>query len=241
MRREVWRRARYGFTLAEVVVAALILAVLAAVTVPQVMDAIDKQRVQETYDILMEIQNGVTNTLGTGFIDIVRTGASATNTSMMPGSLSQLDKPILSAQITTYPNSCGANAVLSANIRTTSGSFSGGNAASGASAQTTWTLGGPFIHRVTDFSNGLAVPIGQIQNTILRTITSTTAPPMGGAAGATIAQYIRIRINNVDPAYQAMLDTLVDGAAGAGTNTGRIWYSTGGSTVEFAIPVPNRC
>ena len=97
MRREFWRRARYGFTLAEVVVAALILAVLAAVTVPQVMDAIDKQRVQETYDILMEIQNGVTNTLGTGFIDIVRTGASATNTSMMPGSLSQLDKPILSA------------------------------------------------------------------------------------------------------------------------------------------------
>src|SRR3954468_13460489 len=120
-------KSRAAFTLVEVVVAAVILAMLAAVTIPQVMDALDKKRVRESYDILLELQSGITNTLGTGFIDIVRTGASATNTNMMPGKLSELSEPIISAQLTTYPNSCGSNGV----VNTTSGSFSGANAASG--------------------------------------------------------------------------------------------------------------
>jgi prepilin-type N-terminal cleavage/methylation domain-containing protein len=225
---------RVGFTLVEVIVAAVILSLLAAVTVPQVMDAIDKKRVQDSYDILVEIQGGITNTLGTGFIDVVRTGASATNTSMMPGKVSELSEPIQSNQLTTYPNACGANAA----VNTTFGAFSGANATSGTSAQTTWTIGGPFIHRVVSQVDGLALPIGQLQNTILRTITSVTAPPMG-ATGATTAQWIRLRINNVDGPDQVALDLLVDGVAG--TNVGRVQYVAGGTTIDYLIAVPNRC
>jgi prepilin-type N-terminal cleavage/methylation domain-containing protein len=229
------RIARNGFTLVEVVVAAVILAILAAVTVPQIIDAVDKKRVQDSYDILAELQNAITNTRNTGFIDVVRTGASATNTSMMPGRVSQLVYPILSNQLATYPNSCGANHTQ---VNATFGAFSGANAASGTSAQTTWTLGGPFFRRAVSTTDGLALPIGQLQNTILRTITSSVAPPLG-AAGATTPQYIRLRINNVDSEDAEALDLLVDGVAG--TNVGRVWYTVGGSTVDFAIPVPNRC
>lgn len=224
---------RAGFTLVEVVVAAVILALLAAVTVPQIMDALDKKRVQDSYDILSEIQYAIVNTAGTGFANVVRSNAASSITSFYPGKLTHLTEPILSGNVTLYPNSCGANGVTG-----TTGGYTGGNAASGTSAQTTWTLGGPFLTRVVSATDGLALPIGQLQNTILRTITSTTAPPMG-AAGATTPQYIRLRINSVDVNDQTQLDLLVDGTTGA--TTGRVWYTAGGTTVDFVIVVANRC
>jgi prepilin-type N-terminal cleavage/methylation domain-containing protein len=220
---------RAGFTLVEVVVAAVILALLAAVTVPQVMDALDKKRVQDSYDILTEIQYAIVNTAGTGFANVVRSNSATSISAFYPGRLTQLTEPILSGNVTLYPNSCGANGVTG-----TTGGFTGGNNNSGVSAQTTWTLGGPFLSRIVSPTDGLKLPIGQLQNTILRTITSTTSPPVG-ATGATVPQFIRLRVNSVDPQDQAALDLLVDGTTGA--TTGRVWYTAGGTTIDFAIAV----
>lgn len=209
--------ARSGFTLIEVVVASVIMVVLAAITIPQVMDALDKKRIEDTYDALLELHYGFVNSQQTGFMNIVRTGGSATNTSTVPGKLTHLSEPIVAASSTNYHNSCGpaATATFSYN----------------ATAVTTWTLGGPFIERVVSATDGLRLPIGQLQNTLVRTANPNTTPA-----------FIQLRILNVDPDDAAELDLRVDGVAGAAAGT--IRYTTDAfnvSTVNYLIPVPNRC
>lgn len=201
---------RPGFTLIEVVVAGTIMVILAAITIPQVMDALDKKRIEDTVDALLELHYGFVNSNGTGFMNVVRTGASATNTSPVPGRLTQLSEPIISNNAANYPNSCAATYNLT--------------------ASTSWTLGGPFIERVVSATDGLRLPIGQLQNTLVR----TAAPP-------TTPAWIEMRINNVDPDDAAALDLRIDGVAGAAAGT--IQYTTAGgvSTVNYLIPVPNRC
>ena len=80
------RRARSGFTLIEMVVAGVILALLAAITIPQVMDALDKKRITDTYELLQEIQYAFTNSDQTGFLNVVRTGVTVSTSSVVPGS-----------------------------------------------------------------------------------------------------------------------------------------------------------
>lgn len=208
-------RTRGGFTLIEVVVAGVIMVVLAAVTIPQVLDALDRKRIEDTYDALQEIHYGFVNSNQTGFMNIVRTGASATNSSPVPGRLSQLSEPIVSQNL-AYPNSCGTGTT-------------GGTGYYNNTARTTWTLGGPFIQRVVS-ADGLALPIGQLQNTLVR----TAAPP-------TTPAWIQLVIEDVDPNDAAALDLRIDGVAG--TTAGTIQYTTtsGVSTVRYLIPVPNRC
>jgi prepilin-type N-terminal cleavage/methylation domain-containing protein len=201
---------RSGFTLIEVVVASVIMVVLAAITIPQVMDALDKKRIEDTKDVLVELHYGFVNSNQTGFMNIVRTGASATNTSPVPGKLTELSEPIISNNAALYPNSCG-------------GTFN-------LTASTTWTLGGPFVDRVVSATDGLALPIGQLQNNLIRTAVPNTTPA-----------WIEMRINNVDPDDAAALDLRIDGVANA--TAGTIQYTTTGgvSTVNYLIPVPNRC
>src|SRR3954469_4082027 len=120
-------RHRGGFTLMEVVVASAILVILAAVTIPQVLDALDKKRIEDTYDVLQEIHYSITNSQNTGFMNIVRTGASA-NSNTAPGRLTELSEPISQNNV-TFLNSCGGT-----------GTFN-------TSAATTWATGGPFLGR----------------------------------------------------------------------------------------------
>jgi prepilin-type N-terminal cleavage/methylation domain-containing protein len=209
-------RPRSGFTLIEVVVASVIMVVLAAITIPQVMDALDKKRIEDTYNILMELQYGFVNSQQTGFMNIVRTGASATNTSAVPGKLTQLSEPIISQNV-NYPNSCGTG-------------LTGGTGYYNTTAATTWTLGGPFIDRVVSATDGLALPIGQLQNTLVRTPAFPTAPA-----------WIQMRINNVDPNDAAALDLRIDGVAGPAAGTIQYTTAAGVSTVNYFIPVANRC
>lgn len=217
------RGRRAGFSLIEVVVASSIMVILAAVTIPQIMDALDKKRVEDTYDLLLELHSGITNSAQTGFMNVVRTGA-ATTTSTTPGRLSHLSEPIVAASSTNFHNSCGPAV-------TATYSFN-------ATAVTAWLNGGPFIRRVvqvttTAFQDGVKTPIGQLQNVLVR----TSVPPV-----ATVAQFIQLRINNVDPNDAAALDLLVDGVANTLTGTVRYTTAAGLSTVNYLVPVPtNRC
>ena len=212
---DIDKQPRSAFTLIEVVVASVIMVILAAITIPQVLDSLDKKRIEDTYAIMLELHYGFINSQQTGFANIVRTGASATNTSPVPGQLTQLSEPIISQNV-NYPNDCGA--AVSTTIGT--GYYN-------LTAATTWTLGGPFIQRVVSATNGLALPIGQLQNTLVRTALPATSPA-----------WIQMRINNVDPNDAAALDLRIDGVAG--TNAGTIQYTTasGVSTVNYLIPVP---
>jgi type II secretory pathway pseudopilin PulG len=198
--------ARSAFTLFEVVAAALIVSIIAAVTVPVVLDALDRKRVSDTYTLLQELQIGVANTQGTGFMNTVRTGAAVTTSSTVPGLLSEL-----SAQIaTTDLNSCAATF-------------------NNTTATNSWPTNGPYIDRVVG-TQGIASPIGQIQNTLVRTVNPPTTPA-----------FLQIRINNVDPNDADKLDLLVDGVANTAQGTIRYTTASGVSTVNYLIPVVNRC
>ena len=84
-------RARRGFTLAEVAVAALIVAIMAAVTAPSLMSFLDNQRAQTTANTLSDLATGIAS---------FRTSVTA-----YPQKISQLTNVIA----TTQPNSCGSN------------------------------------------------------------------------------------------------------------------------------------
>jgi hypothetical protein len=178
-----------------------------------VIGALDKQRVQETYDILQEVQYAFTNTDGTGFLNTVRTGNNVTQTSVVPGLLSELVYPITSNSL-AMPNSCG-------------GTFQTSTAAS------TWATFGPFLKRTVSTTQGLATPIGRINNTLTRTlaIQGTHTQPVS----------IQLFMDSIDVNDAAALDLLVDGAAG--TNAGTLQYSISGglATVFYLIPIVNRC
>ena len=68
-------RHRKGFTLAEVAIAAVIIAIIAAVTAPSLVNFIDKQRAQTTANTLSAIATGIA-----AFETAVTTGGGATNT-----------------------------------------------------------------------------------------------------------------------------------------------------------------
>ncbi len=208
-----------GFTLMEVVIAAVILVFLAAITVPQVMDALDKKRVEDTVDLLQELHYGITNSRQTGFMNVVRTGAAVTNSSTVPGRLSHLTEPIVAASSTNFHNSCGPAATATYNYNGT--------------AVTTWRVQSPYYRGVVSSVDGLASPIGQIQNTLVRT---PNPPP-----STTLPQFIQIRINDVDPNDATALDVRIDGVANTNAGTIRITNDGAVRTVNYLIPVPQRC
>src|SRR4051812_24368354 len=208
--RPVKHNLREGFTLMEVVVASAILVILAAITIPQVLDALDKKRIEDTYDVLQEVHYSIANSQNTGFMNIVRTGASV-NSNTAPGRLTQLSEPISQNNVNCF-NSCGSPNTFN------------------TSAATTWAAGGPFLDRVVSLTDGMALPIGQLQNTITRTNNPPTTPA-----------FLKLAIANVDPNDASALDVRIDGVAG--TAAGAIQYtpSTNPVTVNYLIPVPNRC
>jgi prepilin-type N-terminal cleavage/methylation domain-containing protein len=205
---------RRGFTLMEVVVASAILVILAAVTIPQVLDALDKKRIEDTYDILQEVHYSITNSQNTGFMNVVRTGASA-NSSTAPGRLTELSEPISQNNV-NYVNSCGGTATFN------------------TTAATTWATGGPFLDRVVSATDGLRLPIGQMINTIQRNVN----------APSTTAAFLKLAIANVDPNDAAALDARVDGVPGTANGAiqyGLPSTTNAPVTVFYLIPVPNRC
>src|SRR4051812_10787953 len=102
---EVGRENRAGFTLIEVVVASVIMVVLAAVTIPQVLDALDKKRIEDARDALVDLHYGIVNSNPTGFMNVVRPPANNAATGVAPGKLTELSEPIVQSS-TLYPTSC---------------------------------------------------------------------------------------------------------------------------------------
>ncbi len=108
-------RRRSGFTLAEVAVAAVLIAVLAAVTTPVLNDFLQKQKAQTTADKLSAIATGIA-----AFKAAVHTTTAATSM-VYPLRISYL-----------------ANAIVSTNSTSCKGTF-------GATAVTSWNSNGPFV------------------------------------------------------------------------------------------------
>jgi type II secretory pathway pseudopilin PulG len=132
-----------------VVVAALIVAMLAAVTTPSLLGFIDRQRAQTTADKLASIGAGVA-----AFKAAVLTGGAGTNT--YPGRISELTNLITTSTVTSI-NSCGT-------------AFTNG-------AVTTWSATGPFLTFFIP-NTGYVTPIGTINDATVRVPNSATVGVM---------------------------------------------------------------
>ncbi|HXT18157.1 MAG TPA: prepilin-type N-terminal cleavage/methylation domain-containing protein [Gemmatimonadaceae bacterium] len=147
-------RRRSGFTLVEIAVAAVILALLAAVTTPYLIGFIDKQRAQTTADKLAALATGIA-----AFNSAVHATATLTTTTMYPGRLSELTNVIVT-NTTASHTSCGTATATLSTFTTT--------------AVTSWNTSAPFVTFMIT-TNGVETPMGIIMDSIVR--TSITNPP----------------------------------------------------------------
>lgn len=134
----------------EVVVAAVLLAILSAVSMPYIVEFLDKQRAQTTADKLSALASGVA-----AFNSAVHTGAAATATTY-PGKISELANVIITNSTVTH-NSCGSAAT---------GTFN-------AAALTSWNTSGPFVTFMIS-TTGLVTPLGTVSDSMIRTPSSAT-------------------------------------------------------------------
>jgi type II secretory pathway pseudopilin PulG len=132
----------------EVVVALAIMSILAAVTMPSVIGAIDSAKVSETADRLQALRDGIYNPA---------TGANAFSQKVgaNPGRLSELSNPIQSGDAANYPNSCGNQ-------------FSNGQ-------RNNWNNNGPFVKYAIEPGVGLGTPMGLVSDVLTRVPNSATA------------------------------------------------------------------
>jgi prepilin-type N-terminal cleavage/methylation domain-containing protein len=146
-------RARLGFTLMEVAVAAVLVAMLAAVTAPYFVEFIDRQRAQTTADKLQAIGTGIAN-----FAASVKTTTNVATSSTYPGKISELANVIVAASTVTH-NSCG----------------SGGGASNfNATAVTSWNSFGPFVtFMISPTATALQTPLGPISDSLIRAPLTT--------------------------------------------------------------------
>lgn len=142
------KRSRAGFTLVEIAVASVILAMLAAVTAPYLVSYLDEQRAETTATELQDLSDGIA-----AYAEGVRTGTAATSNTY-PYMLSELAIPIT----TGSRNSCGV-------------AYAG---ATLTSVSTRWTTNGPFVSFYVP-TTGFRTPIGTLRDTLTRSSASGTA------------------------------------------------------------------
>ena len=193
---------RQGFTLAEVAIAAVIIAIMAAVTAPSLVSFIDKERAQTTADKLSAIATGIA-----GFEAAIHTAAGAT-TDAYPGRISYLTNAITTTEFTT--------------CHTTFTSTS----------TTQWNTSGPFLTFYIPVG-GLNTPLGIIQDSMIRTPSSTGPTALPGT--------LALHMTGVDASDAAMLDQVVDG--GDGGSAGVVQYTVSGTTadVRYLLPILGKC
>jgi prepilin-type N-terminal cleavage/methylation domain-containing protein len=205
-------RRRSGFTLIEVAVASVIIAMMAAVTAPSLVAFLDKQHAEATADRLAALAAGIA-----AFGDAVKsTGGGNGNDSgaggTYPGLISELTNPI-AANSQVIHNSCGSLAT---------GTFS-------TTAVSTWTSNAPFVNFYVP-QGGLNTPLGIVADSMVRT-------PTGGSPGT-----LGLRIVGVDTAAANLLDLIVDGGDGGGRGTLRVTNVNGGQAeIIYLVPVGARC
>lgn len=145
MRGEMRSTNRRGFTLIEVAVSAVLVAMLAAVTAPYLIHYIDRQRAQTAADKFSAVATGIA-----AFASAIHTANGATNTAY-PGKLSELVTPIVSNS-TVIHNSCGST---------------GTTVTFNTIATASWNTSGPFVTFMIS-TTGLVTPIGTISDSMAR-------------------------------------------------------------------------
>jgi Tfp pilus assembly protein PilE len=131
--------------LVEVVVAAVILAILATVTVPSLMTFLDRQRATTTATQLSGVATGIVN-----FEAAIHSAGTTTNNDY-PFRISDLVTAITANDSTSCKTKFTANAV------------------------TQWAAAGPFVNFYAAKPAGLSTPLGTLQDTITRNPLSATA------------------------------------------------------------------
>src|SRR3954471_17869205 len=143
------RRSRAGFTLMEVAVAAVLIAVLAAATIPTLSEFLDNRDAAATAETLSELGAGINEFKK----DVLTTTSTSSNT--YPGYISQLTNLITSSgTATTRLNSCGT-------VHT-------------ATAVTNWSANAPFTTFFVPIG-GLNTPLGMVQDAMTRNPPSAGA------------------------------------------------------------------
>jgi hypothetical protein len=181
-----------------------IIVTILAVSVSAMVVNARTTRVSRTWDILESVRLATFNSAAAA-TDHVFHERVGTN----PGTLSELVGPITRSDATNYPNACGLG-------------FK--NPEEGASR--TWA---PFLTRSFDPVNGLATPMGNIENDFIRT-----------TIGGTI--YLMAVINQADVYDIDLLDEIFDNNNGAGAGAVR-WDTITGTTARFTfmITIDNKC
>ena len=142
-----------GFTLMEVAVAAVLVAMLAAVTAPYFVEFLDRQRAQTTADKLQALGTGIAN-----FAAAVKTTTNVATSSTYPGKISELAHVIVAGSTVTH-NSCGSGG-LGSNFNVT--------------AVTSWNSFGPFVtFMITPSATALNTPLGAISDSLIRSPLTT--------------------------------------------------------------------
>jgi prepilin-type N-terminal cleavage/methylation domain-containing protein len=208
---------RSGFTLIEVVVAAVLLAILAATTTPTLINYLDKQRAQTTANILSDLQKAISG--NSGFYVTMR----AAGVPVLPGKLSELNNQLVA---TTYlmRNSCGGTGI------TTTNAFTGPQV-------TVWNAAAPYVgyaitpatYGATPTTGGLTTPMGLIPDSMTR---------IPAAPATTGTNYLQIRMPNVALEDAKTLDLIVDGVAGSGVGTVQYGAAASDGTVPLTYNIP---
>jgi len=194
-----------GFTLIEVIVALAVILILAAVALPQVNGFLDQKKVEAAATQLAQVRDAMYRVGAVNTAFFQAVGANARR-------LSQLTIPLVNGD----QNSCGNN-------------FNGGQ-------RNNWdNNGGPFLNYVVSATSGMATPVGQADDLLIR------APAGGGGAAGTLQI---TWTNNVGLADAENLDVYVDGVAGWNVGTVR-WTpqlgTNGVVTLQYFVVIDGTC
>lgn len=206
-----------GFTLVEVAVAAVLVGILAAATIPSLHEFLDGQDATATATTLSTIAAGIAQ-----YEKVVL--ANTTGSNVYPGNISYLTNAITTASL----NSCGAA------YSTTSGGA--------ANLVTNWNTNSPFVNFYIP-PGGFQTPVGVIQDQLVRLPAPGTTAVVGQLAivMTAISQDDAMRLERIIDGDDGTI------AANQTSGTFRITAlnGTGSQTrtasVQYLLPAAARC
>jgi prepilin-type N-terminal cleavage/methylation domain-containing protein len=207
------RQSRPGFSLAEVVVTAAVLVIIAAAALPSLSGYYSQKRVNDTRDVLVSLSMSIANqNVAAGERGF---GRVVNATRKYPGRLSQLTIPILPAD-----RQCqiagGATGYAAADTGTTG-----------------WKAGAPYSGLNIVLDKGVETPLGWVHDSVVK---GTIAAGTTGFAELHIDSVARNDVVNLD----AAIDDNVDSTSGMIRFVNATGLSSASNLrlVQFLIPSP---
>ena len=187
-----------------VVVFVGIIASILAISVRAMMVNAQVSRVTETWDILESVRLATFNSAAAATDRVFRQRVGS-----VPGQLSELIGPIDSNDAANYPDLCG---------------FGFNN-----TQRNNWRNWGPFLGRTFNPADGLATPMGNLDNDFIRTV-------IGGTIYLTVVITVA-DLNDID-----LMDRIFDNDDGAAAGAVR-WDTISGTTARltYMITADNSC